>query len=553
VAGFALLAGFVASAFGDAIHMPFLNEDYIFLDQARVSGNVPHLGLGQLLFHWWRPWSRELHYWAVQKLFGPSELAFHLANAALWLAMIALLAWLVRRVAGPAASAWAAAAAAALAMWGLPLLWVAGVQDLWMLCWALAAIALWAADRRGPATAAFALALLSKETACVLPGVFLAWDVFVARRGTRASLARLALPAALVLAWALVHPRLGGRLWHPLPPEPPTGEPTSPAWLVVVRSLLVAANLDALPVPDASGAEIVRAIVPAVLLLVGLALVRWPAQPDPPAPRGLVAFGATWAVLGWLPLLLPGLGWRAYYAGFGALGLLLAIAPRMARARTMALLVLALVAALGSLRAFTPSLNWGEASYQRRAGALCRGLRELLQRRHPSFPSHARLYFSGLPDRIGFLSADGPALRVWYRDSTLSAGYFGAFKARAAAAPRGPDYFFRLDTLRGWMDIEPGAEDVERARAANPAWEADQESVAKVLLRGGDWTGAAGTFEKLATAHPEDPEYAFQVAVCLSQAGDEAGAGRWLARAAALPGASEEIRQAAAAAGVRRR
>ena len=54
----------------------------------------------------------------------------------------------------------------------------------------------------------------------------------------------------------------------------------------------------------------------------------------------------------------------------------------------------------------------------------------------------------------------------------------------------------------------------------------------------------------MAAAHPDDPVSAFRAAICRSQAGDSLAAARWLARAAALPGASEEIRETARQAGL---
>ena len=57
------------------------------------------------------------------------------------------------------------AVVAALAAWGLPLVWIAGVQDLWMMTLALGALLAFLHARAMPATVLFALALLSKETA----------------------------------------------------------------------------------------------------------------------------------------------------------------------------------------------------------------------------------------------------------------------------------------------------------------------------------------------------------------------------------------------------
>lgn len=555
LAAFALLAGFLVAAYGDALRLPFLNDDYVFLDRTRHAGFLSLWGFGHLAFQWYRPWSREFHYWALQRLFGASPAAFHAANLLLALAVFGAWAAFARRAAGAAASAWLLAAAAAISAWGLPLLWAAGAQDLWMLLWALLALRAWAADRRALAGAAYALALLSKETACVLPALFVAWDVCAPRRSPREAVRR-ALPAVgLALAWAALHPQLGGRAWRHVVVE---GAPPMARVAPVValgRALALVANLDARPRPDVTPAALLGAAVVPAMLLVALAWLRWPRASEAPSaplpPARVAAFGGCWALAGWAPLALPGLGWHGYYALFGALGALLALAPWVARRRATALVAVALVAVLGTARAHTPSLDWGEASYQRRAAALHAALRDDLLRRCPTLPAHARVWFAGVPDRVGFLTGDGPSLRVWYGDSTLRGGFWSAWRPRAAGRAAGDDRFFVLDTLRfTWTEVRTGPEDAARARALDPAWEEDQRRLATALSDGGDWAAAAGCYEKLAAAHPEDAVAAFRAAICRSQAGDSLAAARWLARAAALPGATAGMRQAARDAGL---
>ena len=218
--------------------------------------------------------------------------------------------------------------------------------------------------------------------------------------------------------------------------------------------------------------------------------------------------------------------------------------------RTLSMLLVAIVAVLGVARTLTPSLDWGEASYQRRAAAALIGLRTDLMHLHPSVPRHSRLYFAGVPDRIGFLAGDGPSLRIWYRDSTLRGGFYSAYRLRRADEPEGADYFFSLDTLRGWVEVQAGPEDAARARALDPTWEEDQRRLATALSDGGDWAAAGACYEKLAAEHPDDPTTAFRVAICRSQAGDSLGAATWLARASRLPGADADILEAARAAGL---
>jgi hypothetical protein len=422
-----------------------------------------------------------------------------------------------------------------------------------MLFWAIVALRAWAGDRRGWAAAFFALALLSKETACVLPGVMLAWDLAIARRTWRDALVRIAPLTLVVLAWAAVHPQLGGRWWEHAPAAPVVAEPGVTLSRMLRRTLGLAFNIDAPVHPDVSWAAVARTAAVPVGLLALLVLVRWPRRAtidEPAEPLAVTLTGGCWAVLGWLPQLMPGLGWHSYYSLFGALGMLFALAPWIGRSRVLAVLLVAAVATLGVARALTPSLDWGEASYERRAADQLAGLRTDLLHLHPSLPRHSRLWFAGVPDRIGFLAGDGPSLRTWYRDSTLRGGFYSAYRPRGDGEPEGNDYFFVLDTLRGWIEVHEGDEDAARAREVDPNWEENQRRLATALSEGGDWLRAAQCYEKLADVHPDDPVSAFRAAICRSEAGDSVAAGRWLARAAALPGASPEILDTARKAGV---
>src|SRR3989442_1202359 len=76
---------------------------------------------------------------------------------------------LVGGLAGRAAAAVATAGVAALAAWGVLLIWAAGSQDLWMLVFGLATMLAFVRSRRGWAVVFQGLALISKETSAVLP------------------------------------------------------------------------------------------------------------------------------------------------------------------------------------------------------------------------------------------------------------------------------------------------------------------------------------------------------------------------------------------------
>lgn len=543
------LAAFLAVQYPDAPAIPFTNDDYIFLDKTRTASFASLWGFEGLTFHYWRPWSRELHYWAVQRAFGAREWPFHLANLALWIGVIAAYFALARRLAGARAAAVATAGVVAMASWAVPVLWVAGVQDLWMMLWALLSLGAFVRGANAFAIAAFALALLSKETAAVVPAVALAHAIVIERRRMPDALRRTAPLWAVTLVWAAVHPLLGGRLWTGLEPETIPG--LHPPFLtLVLRCVLALASLDVWPAPDRASFAW-RALLGAALMA---GFVLWmsrrpaPAAHEPAAAgaradapsarRGLIAFAAAWAVIGWLPVLMPWLGWRAYYSLIGAFGAWLAIAVLLAPHLRAAAAVVAIAAAIGAAAADTPSRDWSTAWYRRRAGAFLAFMRDDLKRKAPAPPPHTRMFFSGVPNDVGFVTRGAPALRQWYGDGTLSGDFLGDYAARTADAPPGEDWFFRYDSLGGWVSIVPEPPAAARGLTA----EADQRDVAAALVRSREWASAARRWERLAEWRPDVPEYPLNAGICHEMLGDSAAAAAAYARARAVPGLKPEDR-----------
>lgn len=552
VAAVAALLAVVALRWPDALRAPFVNDDFLFLDRTRAASLPSLWGFDGLAFHWWRPWSRETHYWAVQAIAGANPAVFHAVNAALWVAVVALFWAFARRVAGGRAAAWAAAACASLAAWSLPLLWVAGVQDLWMLAWSLAALLAWSADRRALALGAYALALLSKETAALLPAALLAHDVLLARRSWRECATRMAPFAVVALAWAGLHPRLGGRWWHPVVLEH-VDDPTrlSPP-LALARGLLVALNLDRVPAPLPDWSAIAFPSLALAGALVVLAGALRPEGEDTPAHANgaVLRFSLAWAAVGVAPLLLPGLGFHAYYASFAALGVLLALAPWAGAHAAVTTVTLALLAALGVARDRTPSLDWGDAMYQRRAAVWNAAMRDDLLKKLPRPGAHARVFFVRVPDRIGLVQGDAPALRVWYGDSTLRGGFYSAYRPRAAGEPAGEDYFFRHDSLGGWVRVHAGDENLAEELAFKPRWETDHRTLAAAFVNAGDYAAAAKEHAKIAMVLENDSDAAFDAAASWAAAGDTARALQWAREAARRPNARPDVVRAAREAGL---
>lgn len=557
--GVFLLGLFLLARFGDMFGMPFLNDDYVFLDHVTGKSFGSLWGFRELAFHWWRPWSREFHYWWIQGAFGPVEWPFHLASLALACGVLAAFWSLGRRLVGAPAAAVAVAGAATLSGWGLLLLWPAGAQDLWMLLLSLLALSAWHDERPVRATLFYALAIMSKETAALLVVLFALHDRWVGRRPWQETVIRLAPALLLSLVWVFVHPMLLGRLWAGAPsPTPPSPAAVAP-WVTVWRSLLSVFSLELWPHPEGGWRAVWWDGLRGALILI--AFIELLARPDErPAnmlaggrmrsSRGAMPLAWSWWACGTLPLLLPGLGWHAYYAHFAVLGLWLVVGRTLARHPGAAMVLVGSLAFLGAGRAATPSEDWGEAAYQRRAGAFVNGIKEQLLGAYPTMEKHARLWFVRLPNNVGFLAGDGPVVRVWYRDPTLQAGFYSAYRARGADEPQGPDHFFRMDELGRFLEVkrdgttatEPGTEaGTDATRARDPRWERDHVSLAHTLAAGRDWRGAAAEFRRLAIAFPDSSGYAFDAATSFLQAGDSTAGAAWLREAARRPGAPPEV------------
>jgi hypothetical protein len=200
--------------------------------------------------------------------------------------------------------------------------------------------------------------------------------------------------------------------------------------------------------------------------------------PGPPerAPRGVgldtrqaVVIGALWALLGAFPAVTVAGIWSAYYFLFAVCGAAWALSAVLARrAAWIAALV---VAALGwscenarQLPEFaTANDPWATCSHVNRH-YLDRGMNatgrylEDLRRARPTLPPRSTLFFSQLPSKVAFQTADGPLVRWAYRDTTLRSYFLTGFRLEDAL--RGRVFFFQAahDSLH---EVQ-GADSLER-------------------------------------------------------------------------------------------
>lgn len=539
----------VAAAFALTQHpgvfsVPFVGDDYFTLDKTRDASFVSLWAPRELVSHFYRPWSRELHYWTFQRLFGERVAPWRTVNLLLWAGVIGLYFALVRRLAGPRPAVLATAAVMALSGWGVLLVWSQGAQDLWMILFALLALHALLRERPGLACAAQLLALLSKETAALVPVLAYGLEWLVRGRRPGAALRRVLPLLALTLGWVALHPLLGGRLWWPLHDEVLSGL-HPPIGRIAIPTLLAVVNLYAWPAPEEGWAAVLRTAVPGVLAL--LALLAWgawrgrraPGAAAAASPGRAVAFGVLWALCAWAPSLMPTIGWHPYHGLFGALGAWLALAVALSRARRAEALVIVALVVLGVGLAATPTRDWGTRWFQRRAAAFSERTRVALLALRPGLPPGSRVFLSGAPGGVGLVPGgeESPPLRFWYRDRSLRAATWERYAARSAGDSAGEDVFFRYEHDLGWREVVKGIE----SAAGAPGWRDDHERLAVALARGGDWLGAFLEYAMLSRVFPADATYPYYAGLARVAEGDSLEGLRWVQTAAALPAADEEI------------
>lgn len=546
-----LAAGFLSLHAG-SLADPLVGDDYFFIDKVRSAHGWDLLAPTNLISSFYRPWSRELHFAALHDIAGLDPVPYHVTNLLLALLALVLFHAYVRRLAGGTAAAIATAGAAALSAWTLFVGWASCSQDLWMIVWGLLALHASSRGRWGWATAAFLMALLSKETAAMLPVVMLAEARLVARRSWR-QVAPIALAWLAVLAlWGAFHPLLGGRLGYAS--EVAVAMASRPSLFTILPGLLGSVlQLSSWPAPETGWASALLRAAPAAILLAGSIVLaaRWaPAKASEDlmaSSRAVLPLGAVWAVSAWLPLAMPGVGWHAYYGTFGAMGAWLALGCALATRPRLAAVLVAIVASLGAASAATPTDDWGSPWFQRRAARFIGETRTQLLRLHPTLDPGSRLYFKGVPSGVGLVPGgeESPVLRVWYDDPGLRVAFVSRYSARERADTAGADYFFRHDAGQGWTEIRTASANPPIDTQARSRWIHDHEELAEMFVRSGEWSLAREEFAGLAQAAPDVAEYQLDLALSDCALGERTASQAAFTRVLAMPGADAEQRERA--------
>jgi hypothetical protein len=429
-----------------ALRATFLADDFLFLDQVRLRSLVAALAGPDPIGNFARPVGRQLYFWLVVHAGGESPLLFHVANLAFFLAAVALLFVVARRLAGTVAAAIATAFVGLHYAADVPLLWASGSQDLLALVGALGALALFLAGRGVLAGLALLAALLSKETVVFTPLV----AVLAARRHDEpwGRSVRRAWPLGLaVAAWA--------GLWVSVALRQPGARQAVSASLSGLAAAYVHLAQVALGFEWRRGGEArILSIVPPLLalvpVLVALALAGPGFRPAPGARR----VGLAWALLGALPVAAVAPVWSSYYYLFALCGVGLLLGTWLAsRSRDWTMLAIAFLA-WGSQNgrsldefitapgAWTTQSHVNDFYIERATTAVRRYLLQLHEAR-PRLPRRSTIFFGGLPAFIGFQSGDGSVVRWAYQDTSLRSYYLTEFTAERYR--RGPAFVFTVD------------------------------------------------------------------------------------------------------------
>ncbi len=432
--------------YAGALRCGFLNDDYLFLEEARTHSLFESLTRLGILGNFYRPLSRQLYFALLTPVAGGNPLAFHLANAAVWLFALALLLDLLLALVAPAAAMAGVLYFALLPFQRVNLTWISCSQDLLALVFSLSALALYRRGHRGPAALATLAAVASKEVALPLPLALAAWDHWIARSAPGAIVSRAWPSAAVVGAWCVV--LLVVRAHNP---EAAAFLRFGPGDFLAglahgAQSLL---GLDH-PGGIARGlAEHGPAPIP--LLVIGALAIWMPAtrgthgdaRSRPPV-RDVARFAGAWLIAFAIVTGPVAHSWSAYYYTLAAVGgaVLFALACRAIDRWLWLGLTAGLLwwhAGSTATRAFAlADRPWVWTShltsfYFERGAALSDTLARQLRTLDPSPPAGTRFFFATLPPWAGFQRGNGPLVRTLYRDPSLGSYFFSQYSESTAA------------------------------------------------------------------------------------------------------------------------
>ena len=431
----------VVALYAGALGTGFLNDDYLFLEDAARGPWVPEQGA---LANYFRPLSRQLWFGVLGPLAGPNPFVFHLAGLAVFLGACALLYDLLRTFAPREGAIAGLVYFAVLPFQRVNLMWISCCQDLLALAGALGAFALFRRGRDRLAVFAYLAAVLAKESALPLPALLFVWTWRIEGRRPAEALRRVAPFALPVLAWAVGEAMLRANAVAPATLNFGAGE-FAAAWAHLLQAVTGLDNPYGLP------QALWRAVPSIGALAAFVALTAW-WQPSAPATlpvattrAGASLFGLAWMAAFAVPVAPAVHAWSGYFYTLCAVGSAVLVAVHAARLSRLAFatavaLALAWHAAASAVPAFAVADSaWGwtshlTAHYFERGAALSSRLRGALLRVAPSPEHGTRFFFATLPSFAGFQMGNGAAIRSAYRDPSLESHFYTRFSDTTAAS-----------------------------------------------------------------------------------------------------------------------
>jgi hypothetical protein len=429
--------------YAGALRSGFLNDDHLFIEEARTRPLLDSLGDLGSLGNYYRPLSRQIYFEALSRIGGGHPLVFHGVNFMLFAFALALLGDLLgailHRRGVMAGILWYAL----LPFQRVNLVWISCSQDLMALAASLGAVALHRRGRTVWTAVAYAAAVASKEAALPLPLALVAWDRIVQGEPARRSLRRHLPLFAVAAAWCAL--ALWMRARHAAATKLSFSLDALPAaYAHMVQSLL------GLEHPAGFLASLLTHAPPALPFFLLAPLSMWYAATRPGEPftrvpaRSLVLFAAAWMALFGFMVWPVAYSWSGYYYTLAAVGGAMLVGWVLGRGDRWVWLALggALLwwnAAGTGTRAFaTAEHPWQWTSrltsfYFERAAALADSMSAQLVRLEPRPPRGARFFFARLPSHAGFQMGNGALIRNLYRDPTLESHFYSQFSESTAA------------------------------------------------------------------------------------------------------------------------
>jgi hypothetical protein len=470
------LAGLTA-LYWTALSAPFLNDDFLFLEEARTRTLAASLSDLGALGNYYRPLSRQIYFELLTPIGGGDPRVFHLVNFALFLGALALLADLLRALL-PRPGVWAGCLYFALLPFQrVNLMWISCSQDLLAMVGCLGALACHRRGLHAIALLSAAAAFASKEVALALPLGLVAWERYAQGRAWNAVLRATWRYFVLAGLWSMVALAMRARNAAAAPLQPDAGNFLA----ALVHALQSALGLDN---PTAFLPALLR-VGPALLPLacfVAIAFALPPTSTDgssKASTRTILSFGFVWLAAFALPVGPVVYSWSGYHFTLAAVGtaVLVGFCFRRADGWTWAALAGILLwwhsAATGRPAGrdtmFAVTENpwiWTShltSQYFDRVIALTSRMKSEMRRVVPTPAPHTRFFFVTLPPYAGFQMGNGALIRALYRDSTLASHFYTRFSDSTAADhpveflywdgsglarlyPRATDLYFQVGT-----------------------------------------------------------------------------------------------------------